>query len=56
MFPLEFQRRVARERLGIEVDEIDGGHMVALSHPVPLAERLHAYGRGVAAGEGVKVP
>lgn len=33
MFPLAFQRRVARERLGLEVDEIDGGHMVALGHP-----------------------
>jgi pimeloyl-ACP methyl ester carboxylesterase len=33
MFPLEFQRRIARERLGLEVDEIDGGHMVAMSHP-----------------------
>jgi pimeloyl-ACP methyl ester carboxylesterase len=43
MFPLEFQRRVARQRLAIEVDEIDGGHMVALSHPVALAERLEAY-------------
>ena len=43
MFPLEFQRRVARERLGLEVDEIDGGHMVALAHPAELAERLEAY-------------
>ena len=42
MFPLEFQRRVARERLGIEVDEIDGGHMVALSNPLGLADRLEA--------------
>jgi pimeloyl-ACP methyl ester carboxylesterase len=42
MFPLGFQRRVARERLGIEVDEIDGGHMVAMSHPAALADRLEA--------------
>jgi pimeloyl-ACP methyl ester carboxylesterase len=42
MFPLEFQRRIARERLGIDVDEIDGGHMLALSHPVALADRLEA--------------
>ena len=40
MFPLEFQRRVARERLGLEVEEIDGGHMVALSNPAELADRL----------------
>lgn len=40
LFPLEFQRRVARERLGIEVDEMDGGHMPMLSRPDELAERL----------------
>jgi pimeloyl-ACP methyl ester carboxylesterase len=45
MFPLELQRRVAKERLGLEVDEIDGGHMVAMSHPGELADRLEAYRR-----------
>jgi pimeloyl-ACP methyl ester carboxylesterase len=43
MFPLEFQRRIARQRLGVEVDEIDGGHMVAMSNPAELADRLEAY-------------
>jgi pimeloyl-ACP methyl ester carboxylesterase len=43
MFPLDFQRRVARERLAIEVEEIDGGHMVAMSNPAALADRLEAY-------------
>jgi len=43
IFPLEFQRRVARERLGLEVDELDGGHMVALSKPSQLADRLETY-------------
>ena len=43
MFPLEFQRRIARERLGLDVDEIDGGHMVAMSNPVELADRLETY-------------
>ena len=43
MFPLDFQRRVAHERLGIELDEIDGGHMVAMSNPAALADRLEAY-------------
>ncbi|WP_410607259.1 alpha/beta fold hydrolase [Amycolatopsis sp. lyj-109] len=38
-----FQRRVARERLGIEPDEIDGPHCVPLSHPGPLADRLVSY-------------
>jgi pimeloyl-ACP methyl ester carboxylesterase len=43
MFPLEFQRRIARERLGLEIDEIGGGHMVAMSHPAELADRLETY-------------
>lgn len=43
MFPLEFQRRIARQRLGVEVDEIGGGHMVAMSNPAELADRLEAY-------------
>ncbi|MFG3340065.1 alpha/beta fold hydrolase [Glycomyces sp. NPDC048151] len=42
-FPPAFVRGMVRDRLGIEPDEIDGGHMVALSHPRPLAERLHRY-------------
>jgi pimeloyl-ACP methyl ester carboxylesterase len=42
-FPLPFQRRVARERLGCEVDVIPGGHLVALSRPRELADRLGAY-------------
>jgi pimeloyl-ACP methyl ester carboxylesterase len=42
-FPLEFQRRVVRERLGIPVDEMAGGHLVALSRPEELASRLEAY-------------
>lgn len=45
MFPLEFQRRVARERLGLEVDVIDGGHMVALTDPHQVADRLETYSR-----------
>ena len=51
MFPLDFQRRVARERLAIEVEEIDGGHMVAMSNPAGLANRLEAY-RLAVHGEG----
>jgi pimeloyl-ACP methyl ester carboxylesterase len=46
-FPIEFQRRVARERLGKAVDEIPGGHLVALSNPEALTERLIAYGKGL---------
>ena len=39
MFSAEWARRHARERLGIEPDEIDGGHYVALSRPRMLADR-----------------
>ena len=39
-FPLQFQRRIARERLGWEPEVIPGGHLVALSQPQPLVERL----------------
>lgn len=42
-FPAEFQRRVARERLGIAADEMPGGHLVALSQPDELTARLVAY-------------
>jgi pimeloyl-ACP methyl ester carboxylesterase len=42
-FPLEFQRRVVRDRLGIAVDEMPGGHLVALSQPIELANRLERY-------------
>jgi pimeloyl-ACP methyl ester carboxylesterase len=42
-FPAEFQKRVARERLGISADEMPGGHLVALSQPEELVARLLAY-------------
>lgn len=42
LFPLEFQRRVARERLGLEIEEMEGGHLPFLSRPRELAERLVA--------------
>jgi pimeloyl-ACP methyl ester carboxylesterase len=42
-FPADFQRTVAAERLGLAVDEVPGGHLVALSRPVELADRLEAY-------------
>lgn len=43
-FPVEFQRRVAQDRLGITPDEMPGGHLIALSRPKELADRLEAYG------------
>ena len=44
-FPAEFMRRVVQERLNITPDEIDGGHLPALSRPKELAQRLDAYRR-----------
>ena len=43
LFPASFIRRIAKERLGITPDEIDGGHCVALSHPKELVDRLEGY-------------
>jgi pimeloyl-ACP methyl ester carboxylesterase len=43
LFPAEFMRRVARDRLGVTADEIDGSHCVALSRPAELAARLEAF-------------
>jgi pimeloyl-ACP methyl ester carboxylesterase len=40
LFPLALQQRVVPERLGIEVEEIPGGHLAALSEPDALVERL----------------
>jgi pimeloyl-ACP methyl ester carboxylesterase len=45
MFPPGWARTHARERLGIEADEIDGGHYITLSRPHELAGRLDAYSR-----------
>ncbi len=40
LFPLPFQRRVARERLDLEVDVMPGGHLPMLARPRELAEQL----------------
>jgi pimeloyl-ACP methyl ester carboxylesterase len=48
MFTPDWARRHARERLGIEADEMDGGHYIALARPAELAERLDAYARAAA--------
>jgi pimeloyl-ACP methyl ester carboxylesterase len=45
-FPADFQCRVAQERLGVEADEIAGGHLVALANPTGLADRLVGYATG----------
>jgi len=43
LFPLDFQRRVVRERLGIIPDEINAGHLPALSRPEDLTRLLVGY-------------
>jgi predicted alpha/beta hydrolase family esterase len=39
-FPVSFQRKVAHDRLGLEVDVLAGGHLIALSQPIALANYL----------------
>lgn len=39
-FPLPFQQRIARQRLGVEPMVIPGGHLVALARPDALADAL----------------
>ncbi len=43
-FPAEFQRRIARERLGVEADVRPGGHLIALARPRVVADYLLAVG------------
>jgi pimeloyl-ACP methyl ester carboxylesterase len=39
-FPIAFQQRVARERLGAEAQLVPGGHLAALSHPEAITRAL----------------
>ena len=39
-FPYAFQQRVARERLGLEVEPVPGGHLAALSHPDAVVDAI----------------
>jgi pimeloyl-ACP methyl ester carboxylesterase len=50
-FPLEFQRRLAKDRLGLDVDVVPGGHLAALSYPAELTAQFTDYlGRTASAG------
>jgi pimeloyl-ACP methyl ester carboxylesterase len=42
LFPLPLQRRVAWDRLGLPVQTLDGGHLVALSQPAAVADQITA--------------
>ncbi len=39
-FPVEFQRALARDRLGLDADVLPGGHLIALAQPAGLADYL----------------
>lgn len=45
-FPVEFQRRVAKDRLGLDADLIPGGHLVAVANPALVADKLIEYAAG----------
>jgi pimeloyl-ACP methyl ester carboxylesterase len=42
LFPLPFVQRLARERVGVEVEVLPGGHLVALAQPGAVAAALLA--------------
>ena len=41
-FPVDFQRRIARERLDVAADVLPGGHLLALAQPDLVADYLRA--------------
>ena len=48
-FPVGLQRRVARDRLGVEADVLPGGHLLPLAQPRLVADYLlHTSSRGEA--------
>jgi len=42
LLPPEFQRQVVRSRLGLELEVMPGGHLLALSQPEELVSRILA--------------
>jgi hypothetical protein len=40
LFPVDLQRRIAEDRLGVNLETVPGGHLVALSNPQGLARLL----------------
>jgi pimeloyl-ACP methyl ester carboxylesterase len=47
LFPLEFQRKLVRSRLGVEPEVMPGGHLMALSQPQVLASRILSMSAGM---------
>lgn len=46
-FPLEFAKRLARDRAGVEAVVVPGGHSVAIGAPDPLARALAEFADGL---------
>ncbi len=42
-FPLEFQKQLVEERLGVEPEIVEGGHLLPLGHPLELAALLESF-------------
>jgi pimeloyl-ACP methyl ester carboxylesterase len=53
LFAPDFQRRVIADRLGLTPDEIDTGHLPALSRPDDLAALLLRYAAAAGSPGGV---
>jgi pimeloyl-ACP methyl ester carboxylesterase len=51
LFPLEFMRGLALERLGVSADVIDSGHLPALARPDELVRWLETYRQQELAGD-----
>lgn len=45
LFPIDLQRRIARERLGLDGQELPGGHLLALGQPSVVADRMTGRGQ-----------
>jgi hypothetical protein len=45
--PAQFQRQLVRERLQIEPDEIDGGHLAIRTNPSAVFALLQGYATGI---------
>lgn len=43
LFPIDFMRRLSRDRAGVDPVEIDAGHLLALSRPEELADVITSF-------------
>jgi pimeloyl-ACP methyl ester carboxylesterase len=52
LFPLDFQQRVVADRLNLVPEVMTGGHLLTLSRPAELADRLEAFLAHIQDAEG----